>query len=66
MAAAGHMHSQGSENNNESCSVAVPSFVPISDVTGAAGHAFSQTPSCAGPHTPLMSEMTAVVFLHCL
>ena len=45
---------------------AVPSSVPISEVTGAAGGTCSQTPSGGGPCPPLVSKMTAVVHPRCL
>ena len=35
-AVAEHVHSQGSESNNGWCLVAVPFYVPTSEVTGAA------------------------------
>ena len=66
MEAAGQVYSQGSENNNRWYSVAVPSFLSNSEVTGATGKACSQRPSGGGPQPPLVSEMTAVVCSCCL
>ena len=43
-----------------------PLFLPNSEVIGAAGGAYSQTPSGGRPQPPLVSEMTAVVFPCCL
>ena len=45
------VHSQGSESNNRYCSVEVPSSVPNSEVTGAAGVSFSWTPNGGGHGT---------------
>ena len=55
-------HSQGSESNNSWCSVAVPSFLLISEVPEAAGGAYSQTLSGGGPHSPLQSAMSVMGF----
>ena len=60
VAAAGRVHSQGSESNSGWCSVALPSSMPLSDVTWASGGTCSQTPSGGGPHPPLESVMTVV------
>ena len=38
-------------------------FLPIFEVTGAAGEAYSQIPSGGRPCLPLVSEMTAAVCL---
>ena len=62
----GCVHSQGSESNNGWCSLAMPSCVLTSEVTGATGRACSQTPTDSGACPPLESEMTVVVFPHCL
>ena len=56
--------SQGSGSINMWCSVAVPSFLPTSEVTGATDGACSQTPSGGGPCPHLVSEMTALVCSH--
>ena len=61
VAPVGQVCSQQSESNNGWCSVAVPSFLPTSEVTEAVGGAYSQTPSGGRPWLPLVSEMTAVV-----
>ena len=52
MAATGCVSSQGSESNKRWCSVAEPSSLPTSEVTGAAGGACSQTPVGGRPHPP--------------
>ena len=52
---------QGSEINNEWCLVAVPSYLPTSEVPVATGGAYSQTLRGGGPLPPLVSEMTALV-----
>ena len=64
VAAAGWVwvRSQGSESNNTQCSVAVPSFLPTPQVTGAKGGACSQTPSGGGPCPSLQSEIAPVVY----
>ena len=66
MATAGWVFFQGSENNNGWCSVAMPSFLPTSEVTGVTGGACSQTPSGGRSCPTLVSEMTAVVCPRCL
>ena len=63
MAAAGHVHSQGSESNSGWCSVACPPSVLTPEVNGAEGGASSRTPSGGRPGPPLESEMAAVVSL---
>ena len=60
--AAGHVCSQGTESSSGWWLIAVPSFLPTSELTGATGGASSQTPSGGWPHLPLVSEMTAVVW----
>ena len=66
MAKAGQVSSQGSENNNGSFLVTVPSSVPNSELTGAAGGACSWTPSGGRSGPPLEHEMTVVACPHCL
>ena len=51
----------GSESNNGWYLVAVPSFLLTSEVNGASGGAYLQTPIGGRPRIPLFSEMTAVV-----
>ena len=58
---AGQVCSQGSGSNNVLHSVAVPSFLLTSVVTGATGGACSQTPSGGSPCFPPVSEMTSIV-----
>ena len=58
VAAAGQVHSQGSESNSGWFLVSVPSSLPTSEVTWATGGAPSQTPSGGGPHPSLVFEMT--------
>ena len=66
MAAAGPGHSQDSESNSGWYSVAVSSSLPAPEVTGTAGSGFcSQNPgSGGGPHSTVLSEMTAIVCHH--
>lgn len=59
--AAGQVCSQGSENNNRWRSVAVPSLLLTSEVTGAASGGCSQTPGGGRQCLPLVSEMTALL-----
>ena len=57
---AGCVSSQGSESNNRSCSIAMPS----SEVIRAASDACLGTPSGSGPCPPLESVKTVVVCPH--
>ena len=59
------MHSQGSESNNGWCSVALPSSVPTSEVTGAVGDTYIQIPSGGGPCPTLESGMIEFVPAAC-
>ena len=60
VASARHVSSQGNEDNRW-LSVAVPSLAVTSEVTGAAGGAYSWTLSGEGQCPPLESEMTGAV-----
>ena len=64
VAVSGHVHSQGSESKNGWCSIAVPSSVLTSEVTGASVGICSQNPSGGGIHPSLESEVTVVVCPH--
>ena len=61
VAMAGCVCSQGSESNNRWCLVTILSSVVLSEVTGAASGACSQTPRSGRLHPPLASKITAVV-----
>ena len=62
VAAAGHVHFQGSESNHRWHTVVVPSSVLTSEVTESAGSARSWTLSGSRPGPPLESGMAMVVY----
>ena len=66
VAAAVHMHSQGSDSSNRWCLLAKLTSVMPSEVTGVKSGACSWTPVVVGDTLPLESEITAEVCPHYL